>query len=165
MAEILPGDFGFRGQFIEGVIPQTFIEAPGARVRNSSTISTNNSSWTLATFNTQVYDNEDIHSTSSNTSRLTCVTPGKYSISGNLSFTANTTGVRFAQILLNGTSSIAENGGDASSAFDDRRNVNTIYDLIRGDYVELRGFQSSGGSLTMSVIGVASPSLSIQRIG
>ena len=56
----------------------------GARVHNSANISVSDSTWTSMTFDSERYDTDSIHSTASNTSRLTCVTAGKYLIIATL---------------------------------------------------------------------------------
>lgn len=128
--------------------------AIGARVNNStSTVSAGNTTWTSMTWSAENFDTDAFHDTGSNTSRLTCPAglAGKYLIVGNIQFAANTTGQRGWRILLNGATVI---GGDfrnteASGSVQTRAVVSAIYDLVPGDYVELQGWQSSGGALNM----------------
>ena len=80
----------------------------GARVYNSAAQSITTSSATALTFDTERYDTDTIHSTSVNTSRLTCITAGIYIISGQMEFASNTVGLREVFIQLNGTTRIPE---------------------------------------------------------
>ena len=67
----------------------------GARVYNSTDFTHNSTgNWVAVTFDTERFDTDTIHSTSTNTSRLTINTGGKYLIGGAVTFTANATGQR-----------------------------------------------------------------------
>lgn len=139
----------------------------GARVYNSANISLTSGADTALTFDTERYDTDTIHSTSSNTGRLTATTAGKYTISGTAAFAANATGARGLGIRLNGTTFIAlarvpavAGGTDITSL-----TVTTDYNLSATDYVELIGYQTSGGSLNVLAGGNYSPEFMMDRIG
>lgn len=139
----------------------------GARVYNSANISVvSGGSGTILTFNSERYDTDNIHSTVSNTSRLTATTAGKYHISGTLFFANNTTGARGLQILLNGATNIAivriptVAGTDVPAL-----NISTVYDLAAGDYVELIAYQTSSGALNVTASGNQSPEFMMHRVG
>jgi hypothetical protein len=137
----------------------------GARVYNSlfQTIAT--ATWTAITFDSERYDTDSIHSTVSNTSRLTCQTDGKYIISGNVAWVAQATGDRRLEIYLNGSTTIAREGGNVPGGSAFVQSITTIYNLSATDYVELRVLQTTGGNLNVLAIGNYSPEFSIQRIG
>jgi len=122
----------------------------GARVYRSSNQSINNTTFTAITFNSERYDTDNIHSTVSNTSRLTCQTAGKYIIVGQVKIDNNVTGYRICRIVLGGSTvlSVARelNPTTASAA---NLIVTTIYDLATSNYVELEVWQNSGGSLNV----------------
>lgn len=135
----------------------------GARVYNTSNISTLDSTWTSATFDSERWDTDTIHSTSSNTSRLTATTAGKYLIIGHIFFASNSTGQRAVRIRLNGTTIIAQQS--TSSVHTSRRfSIPVIYDMAATDYVEIQGFQDSGGALNMVAIANMSPEFSMQKL-
>jgi len=115
---------------------------------------------TAITFTGEDFDTDAFHSTSTNTSRLTIPAGkgGKYLIYGYLSYQDNGTGSRATHINLNGSSRIAsfarvqavtEAGSNTAIG------GSFIYNLSAGDYIELVGYQKSGGSL--NVLGSASP--------
>lgn len=139
----------------------------GARAYNSADISISNNSLTPLTFNSERYDTDTIHSTGSDTGRLTCKTAGKYLIVGQIEFAANTSGRRILEIRLNGTTNLAEiehhpsQTGSAPTGM----NILTIYDLSVNDYVELLVYQSSGGSLNVNAVANYSPEFMMSKIG
>lgn len=138
----------------------------GARVYNSANISiASGGSGAALTFDSERFDTDSIHSTSSNTSRLTANTAGKYQIGGSLFFANNTTGARGLQIVLNGGTAIAilrtptVVGTDVSAL-----QINTAYDLAAGDYVELVAYQTSSGSLNVTASGNQSPEFWMHKV-
>ncbi len=98
----------------------------GARVYDTIGMTIPNNSWQVLLFNSERYDTDTIHSTTLNTSRLTCKTAGKYIIVGNVYFAVNATGFRFADILLNGATQIGESGVPAISGAQTSIVVTTI---------------------------------------
>ncbi len=136
----------------------------GARVYNNADITIANSTETALTFNTERYDTDSIHSTSSNTSRLTCQTAGKYLIIGQASFYNNNTGIRTIVIKLNNTTSIGQDLR-AAPVGDVWFGTSTKYNLSVGDYVELKVVQTSGDNLDVRSAAAAAPEFMMQRIG
>lgn len=127
---------------------------PKCRVYNNAAISVPGNTNTILTFNAERYDTDTIHSTSSNTSRLTCVTAGTYQIFGHVTFASAGTDRRFLQILLGGSTSLGAidvPGGALSLS------VNTTYALTAGQYVELQVYQNSGGALNVNSTAAYSP--------
>ena len=96
-------------------------------------------------FNTENFDTDTMHDNSTNNSRITIKTAGKYSIGGQINIAANLAlGVR---LLLNGGSVIGRifqgNSGVTEGA-----NIDTIYDFAVNDYIELQGAVGSGTAST-----------------
>lgn len=139
------------------------ITSVGARVYNSAAISSNNATLTALTFDTERYDTDGLHSTSSNTGRLTCTRAGKHLIVVNLEFASNATGYRVVHIRLNGTTYIAVDSKMAVNGNATWFSTATIYDLAVGDYVEVVVYQTSGGALNVSAAGNYTPEFMIQR--
>ena len=135
----------------------------GARVYNVSAISIDHDTVTALTFDTERFDTDDIHSTSSNTGRLTCVTAGKYLITANLGFGSNATGRRFAGIRLDGATYIAADSKPAANGDTTWFSLSTIYDLTATQYVEVLVYQNSTGALNVINFGNASPEFSMIR--
>lgn len=81
--------------------------------------------------------------------KITIRTTGIYLIAGNVSFATNSTGIRSAAILLNGSSiyPLAETLVSAASANTTNLSVVTILSLTAGNYITLNVYQTSGGNL------------------
>lgn len=135
------------------------------RVYNDANISTPDSTLTALTFNQERYDTGALHSTSANTSRLTCVTAGKYAIFGCVEWVANTTGYRQLAIRLNGTTYIASRTQPAMTGVATQAVIATTYSLAAADYVELMVSQTSGGALNVAVQGNYSPEFGMSFVG
>ena len=138
----------------------------GCRVYNSSNISINNNTATALTFDSERYDTDTMHSTSSNTGRITIKTAGKYIIGATVEFAVNGTNIRQIYPQVNGSTIIAVQSAPATSGTNQTRMVfNTIYSFAVNDYIELIAYQNSGGSLNVTVNGNYSPEFYAQKIG
>jgi hypothetical protein len=107
------------------------------------------------TWDAESYDSDGMHSTSTNTSRITFNKAGTYRIAGKVSFAQNATGRRIVRLIKNGdtVNPIGQwespKPGDAASAapsivFDDE----LVFAV--NDYVELQAFQSSTVTLAIA---------------
>ena len=140
-----------------------------ARAHHSAAISIpNNSETVITTLDSERYDTDTIHDTSSNTGRLTCKTAGKYIIIAQVNWNQATGGRRILSILLNGTTLIGrvEIGSAAGgTGFTPAQTAATVYDLAVDDFVEMRVFQDSGGALNVRADSNFSPEFMMSRIG
>jgi len=135
-------------------------DKPHCRVRNSANIShTSTGNYQALTFDSERVDVGAMHDTSSNTGRITVPAGGGgfYAIGGQIEFAGNATGRRGIQIRLNGTTVIARAEHQNQGANDHPVDIETVYQLAAGDYVELMGFQASGGNLNMLATSAYSP--------
>ena len=80
----------------------TYSAKPSVRVSNSTALTLTTSVTLVLTFNTERYDRLGMHSTSSNTNRLTAAVPGIYSIGGNVTVAAGvgTTRIFFIEAVF-----------------------------------------------------------------
>lgn len=134
---------------LEWATPSTPTYA-GCRVFNTTDPSISNNTTTVLSFNSESFDTDNYHSTSSNTSRITIPTgkAGKYFINGKVEWYSNTSGYRSIYIVKNGTSFMcSSNIGAQTIAFD--QFISMTIDLAVGDYVELHVYHNSGGSLNV----------------
>ena len=123
----------------------------GVLVFQSATQSLSNATATVITFDSENYDTNAFHSTVSNTSRLTVPAgkAGKYLVFGQLGYNGNATGQRQAEILLNASGGYAKNIAlNNGSSYLTTPSFSTVLTLAVADYVELGGYQDSGGALT-----------------
>lgn len=95
----------------------------------------------------EYYDNEGMHDLVTNKSRLTCQTPGLYSISGNVEWGAQIVAqISYIFPLVNGAGLASAAGRNSMNTV---LNISTaiVYRLGYGDYVETGAQQNSGGTL------------------
>jgi len=147
------------------------VHGPAAKASayNSAAIShTTSGTFQVITLDSEYYDSHGMHSTSSNTSRLTCVLPGTYIAIGSFNWAAAAGGRRMGEIRLNGSTSSYgrhEIGSVAdATALPTHICITPPLELITGDYLELFGFQSSGGALNIQANANFSPVFSMFRV-
>ena len=124
---------------------------PMCMATRSGTQSALNTTFTAVQFNgTDKYDTDSMHDPASNNTRITINTAGVYVVQGEMYWGAAATGVRLGRIRLNGvttlnTAIVPNTGGSdgVSTA------VGVTYPFAVNDYIELLGYQSSGGALNM----------------
>ena len=125
----------------------------GCRAYHNTTQTIAHVTSTNFSLNAERYDTDNNHDTSSNNSRLTCKTAGKYIIVGNIEYGADIGDVRALEIYLNGETLIGyltTNAYNLSTAgFPIRMVVASIWNLVVNDWVELRGYQNSGSTITI----------------
>lgn len=139
---------------------------PRARVYHNANQSIGNAAAATLNFNSERYDSHVQHDTSTNNERLTCKTAGRYRITAHAAWAANATGARQIFIRLNGTTLIAgQSGASTGGSIGTETSISTTYDLALNDYVEVRVYQDSGGSLNVTSSGNYSPEFMMERIG
>ena len=126
----------------------------GCSLENAST-SINNNTDTILTFSGELYDTDAMHSTSTNTSRIT-IPAGKggyYEFRWSMVWDNNTTNNRRIRLLKNGSGyefgPILTIRGVGLTGLSNSSVVSTV----AGDYWELQAFQDSGGALNVGVGG------------
>ena len=119
--------------------------------RNSAATHTSNGNWQVIDFNDEYLDSNGFHDNATNPSRITVPTGfgGIYWVFGSVAFAA-TTGAIGAKVQKNGgdafaslTQGVSLNGTSV--------NIGQLLNLAAGDYVELFGYQASGGNLAYNV--------------
>lgn len=114
---------------------------PRCRVTNSANWTSTTSGTFTLTFDTESYDNDTMHSTSTNTSRITFTTAGTYGVRGQVVFSDHYSGnLLGAWIRLNGTTILAgwQQQSGAATANDLIVSLGLPgYPFSAADYVEL----------------------------
>jgi hypothetical protein len=85
-------------------------------------------------------------------------------VSGSVAWTANTSGIRAARLAVNGTAVDGSQAQVPAAATSPSICVHVAGQLVYlavGDYVEIQGFQSSGGGLLTDVGGANSSRLTV----
>ena len=144
---------------LAGTQPATYGDV-SARAYNDAAISLTSGTATILTLNQERWDTDTIHSTASNTGRLTATTAGKYQMNGHAEFAATTSdGQRLLQIRLNGATIIASHTCEDDST-DSRAiscSVSAHYNLSATDYVEMIATQRVSATMNVNSSGNYSP--------
>lgn len=135
---------------------------PACRVYRTTTQSINNNTLTAVTFDAERFDTDTMHSTVTNTGRITFTTAGIYvvSFSGGLAAASDYTLVEM-MIRKNGSSILANStmGTWANATDGPQCATTTIYKFAAADYVEALVFHVNSGAaarnLTASGTGAA----------
>ena len=125
----------------------TFI---GVRVENSSHQSINNNSSTAIVFDASVtqFDTDTMHS-SSNSSRITFTTAGKYFVAVSYAWAGATGGRRNVSCRKNGSGQIHRQTISPNTNDELHNGYSFIYEFSANDYVEFIAHQTSGSALLM----------------
>jgi hypothetical protein len=122
----------------------------GAKAYNSAVQNISNDTLTAITMDSEEFDTDGFHSTSSNTSRMTIPAGlgGKYLVVGGTYFaTADVDGVRIMRLRKNGADVRGEKRSVPSASTSGALIGTWILDLVAGDYVEVFVYQNSGAAM------------------
>jgi hypothetical protein len=148
------------------VTPSKFGTIPAVRTANSADESISDNTPTAVTFDTNVYDNSSMHSTTTDTSRLTAPVTGIYDIWGNIEWQVVSAGQRSVGVVVDGGAggTVAQVREQAPSGIAPDQVVSTQVKLNAGDYVELVVFQNSGVPLSVRFT-TYSPAFAMHWVG
>lgn len=121
-----------------------------------------NNTWVSVTIDTEEYDSDNGHSTSTNTSRYTVQVAGTYLITGSIGLAANATANRGTRLTVNGSpihGSFVKTGAPDTSGSSGLATVGTAFCSV-GDYIECQVNQNSGSALSTAAAGDVACSLS-----
>lgn len=121
----------------------------GASAYRSSVQSISNNTSTAMLLDSENFDTDGFHSTSTNISRFTIPAGlgGKYEANASMAFSANGTGKRIINISVNGSVIAWSNQVPGNSSVLVGPTISRVLNLSAGDYVEFFVLQDSGGSL------------------
>jgi hypothetical protein len=131
------------------VTPAKFATLPGAKVYNSAVTALPNGVETTLTFDTDRWDNFNVHDTGANTERLVAPITGLYIIT--ISITSNvspTSGVLRAAIYKGGTTNRLAAAAMSPNAV--THTLTTFARLVAGEYVLARVLNTTGGAVNVS---------------
>jgi hypothetical protein len=122
----------------------------GANATKTADQSLSNATITSISFDgTDIVDTNGFHDPSTNNTRMTIPTgyAGKYEVTAQLQWSQNTSGGREVYFRKNGSTDLQVIQAAASGSTN--MTISGIYTLAVADYIEVRGYQSSGGSLAV----------------
>lgn len=134
---------------------EALIEPPACSVYHSTTQSVAASTTVYLSANSENFDNDGLHSTVTNTSRITIQKTGRYELISTVQFApeAAGSGVRNVKFRVNGTTTyesiqVVHTSTGSSAVLPGTRKL----DLTAGDYVECGAFQSSPNSVNVTLL-------------
>ena len=119
------------------------------RVYDGSYQSIANASATAVAYDTETYDTDTMHDTSTNNDRLIAKTAGKFLVTAHMGFAADGTGVRELHINHSADGDIAVISRNAEANRTNYLSIATVYDMDVDEYVICQVYQNSGGSLNL----------------
>ena len=121
----------------------------GASATHSSATSSTNNTYTQIPFDTEIYDTDAMHSDVTNNSRFTIPTGkgGYWLITALIQWADSQVGIRLIRLYVNGVASSEYSGLITSAVGNTGINWSRVVNVSAGDYCELYGLQTSGGSL------------------
>jgi len=134
------------------------------RVTHDASQSIANSTQTALAFNTETFDTDTMHDNSTNNSRITFKTAGKYLVNANWTWGANASGFRRGRIRVGGSLVIGMVQTVTPAPGNPRMTLSCIYGFDADEYIELVVDQDSGGSLIVSSESLYSPIFSAIKI-
>lgn len=122
-----------------------------ARLYHSGTQTIGTSAITPINFVAEEYDTASLHDAATNNTRITIPSgyDGLWAFGGGIPWAANSTGRRATLVRLNGTTPICQQEAGVVDATLFVQSLAGERQFAAGDYIELCGFQSSGGNLNM----------------
>lgn len=149
---------------LEGSILKS--RAISARLGSNTGQSIPHAAWTALTFNTEAWDDDEMHSLVTTTDRLAIHTAGVYLIGAQVRFAANMIGTREMQIRMNGSTTLALADCLATAQANGLVYLNlvTFWKLMVGDYLSVVVYQASGAALNVESAGACSPAFMAARI-
>lgn len=132
-------------------LPNFILNPPRVSAYHNAAISLTHNTGTVVSLNSEYYDTDGMHSTSTDNSRLTVVTPGVYIVTFVCAFAGNVDGDRQALIRKNGVDYLGGNEKKAlSSASLECGMAVTIQEYFEEDeFIEAVVQQDSGVSLNL----------------
>jgi hypothetical protein len=130
------------------------IDPPACSVFNNAaqTVATGTTGAAL-TANSENFDNNSMHSTATNTSRITAQTAGRYLFLATVNFANNATGLRNVFFRVNGVTDYP-GASVPPVASGNSTTITGVRSIVCAatDYVECWGSQTSGGNLSVTLL-------------
>lgn len=124
----------------------------GCSLTNTAAQSIAHNTTVSLTFDTEEFDTDAYHSTSSNTARITIPSGkgGKYLFVMTVNFAGNATGQRLLMLYKNGAVHKYSTALGSAAGFSFRATTSVIVNAVATDYFEFAVYQDSGVSLNVN---------------
>lgn len=122
------------------------VEPASCRVFHSGQQLLTHATWVTLLADSESWDSASMHSTSSNTSRITVPASGKYLFTATGEFGNHETGMRWLRFLVNGSATQPFFAAAVTNYTGARGSGSTMRSFTAGNYVEVQALQNSGNS-------------------
>jgi len=124
----------------------------GCSLYKSANASITNATDTTVTFNSENYDTDGFHDTTTNAERITIPAGkgGKYLITAKITYASNTTGIRGIYLYKNAAVFLTYNSGNLQVSGECNVLLSYVVSLNATDYVYFQTYQNSGGALNLN---------------
>ncbi len=129
------------------------IDPPACSVLGSSAQSVANDTLVILNAGSETFDNDGMHSTVTNNSRITAQTAGRYLINTVVEFAANAASYNQVDFLKNGATTLPGTRLPpvTTGAFPTALAITETVVLAAGDYVEVRVRHTAGGTIDVTL--------------
>jgi len=124
---------------------------PQCSVKGATSQSVATSTHTVMAAATENFDNDTMHSTVTNTSRITATTAGRYLFTATLRFGSNATGVRLLSFKVDATTTYEMVGVQANNGADTLLSGSRTFVLTAAQFVEVDAFHTAGGNIDLAL--------------
>lgn len=143
----------------------TFIgNPPIARILQTAAQNCATAAYTAIAMDTSSLDTYSGHSNTVNNTRYTAQVPGYYRIAGIVGWAINSTGIRATSVGINGSPQIDSQVELSATTANTSAPAQLVAFLNLGDYVEMFGYQNSGGTLATGGGGFAGMTVELIHI-
>lgn len=128
------------------------IRVPAFRGTKAGVQSVPGNALTVVTIDVEVgegFDNDGMHSLVTNNPRITAQRAGLYLVGGDLHWALNATSIRTTVIRKNGSLQLVSNTAPGDGTHTTSCEAITLCRLAAGEYVEVLGYQDTGGALNV----------------
>ena len=136
-------------QSIKAYVDNSAYDPPRVKVTRTTDQTITSGAESTITWDSEVFDTDDMWTSTSST-RITFKTAGLYLVTAAFNFDTNSTGRRYGLLRFNGSVSGAVTEVPAVSGGSTVGQIHQLYTASVNDYVELRVYQNSGGSLAFA---------------
>jgi hypothetical protein len=141
---------------------------PACRVFHDANQSIPDDTETTVEFNSERFDNNTMHDTVTNNSRITFTDAGLYLVGFHGRFeTRSTYSTTVPFLRLNGTTYIADGTAERNAIVPSSIGVTTLYQFVAADFVEVRVYQNNTAVAARNLLAAAesSPEFWAVRVG
>jgi hypothetical protein len=137
---------------VTGTVTGANARPPSCRVMHSTLQNVASDAFTGLDWDTEVIDASGMHSTGAGSSKMTFAgSSGMYVIGANVSWSANSSGVRIIRLVLNDSSGIAANLCAQGGAAELPQTVSCVFPITSSaDYVTVQVYQNSGSTMSVA---------------